>query len=295
MNKTSAYIPPQLRRHGFRLFDGAALLAAALFTGWLAWRVLVEFKYDWQWGDIPRFIISRDETGGLKLGPLGQGLTLTLRLSLWASALGLVWGLMLALARLSPALYPRLVARTLVEVCRNIPPMVLIFIGFYFLSAQLLPWPRLIALARDLSPAAQGVVEATTTSLRDLDIFFPAVIALALYEAAYFSEIFRGAINSAPRGQWEASWCLGLSRWQQYRFIILPEALRKAAPQLAGQFISTVKESSIVSVVSLAELTYSSMKLSATFHHLFEIWLTAAALYFLLNFSLSLIFQRLES
>ncbi|MDR1044608.1 MAG: amino acid ABC transporter permease [Candidatus Adiutrix sp.] len=267
-------------------------LAAAL--GWLAWRVLVDFKYDWQWADIPQYILHRDSGGRFQLGTLGQGLALTLRLSVWASALGLALGLGLALARLGASLYLRLAARSLVELSRNIPPLVLLLVAFYFFGAQALPWPRLAAFIRDCGPGVQWLAEAATVRLGDLDVFFPAVAALAIYEAAYFSEIFRGAIQAADRGQWEAAWCLGLSRLQQYRLIVLPQVFRKTAPQLAGQFISTLKESSVVSVLSLAELTYSSMKLAATIHHLFEIWLTAAAMYFIFNFLLSLLFARLE-
>ena len=292
MNNRS--LPPQLKYKGFRSIDALLLMVFGLFLTWLAWRLLVDFKYDWHWDDVPRFIIGLDHDGELRLGPLGHGLTLTLKLSLWASALAMILGLILALARLSRRLYFRLLSRTAVEVSRNIPPLVLIFIGFYFLSAQFLPWPKLANLVREAGPAAQWLTEVFTVRLSDLSVFFPVVLTLALYEAAYFSEIFRGAILSVDRGQWEAAWCLGLSPCQRYRFVILPQVFRKTAPQLAGQFISTVKESSVVSVVSLAELTYSSMKLSATYHHLFEIWLTAAALYFIFNFALSSFFQRLE-
>ncbi len=287
--------PPQLRSRGFRLRDGAALAVLAGLAVWLGWRVLADFTYDWQWGVIPRALAYVGEDGEWHVGTLTRGLGLTLRLSLWASALGLGLGLGLAVGRLSGRLYCQLLARTAVEVNRNLPPLVLIFVAFYFLSAQLLPWTRLIGLIRGLGPTVQAVAEAATTSLRDLDVFFPAALALALYEAAYFSEIFRGAILATGRGQWEAAHCLGLSRWQQYRFVILPQAFRRAGPQLAGQFISTVKDSSIVSVVSLAELTYSGQQLSTTTHRLFEVWLTVAALYFLVNFGLSALFRRLES
>ena len=287
-------LPPQLKYRGFRFKDGLILAALGLLLLWVGWRVLIDFKYDWQWDDLPGFIIGRDESGRLRLGPLGHGLALTLKLSLWASALAMILGLILALGRLSRFLYFRLLSRTVVEVSRNIPPLVLIFIGFYFLSAQFLPWPKLAGLVRESGPATQWLVEALTVRLSELSVFFPVVLTLALYEAAYFAEIFRGAIIAVPLGQWEASWCLGLNRFDRYRFVILLQVFRKTSPQLAGPSTSPVKASSIFSVVSLAELTYSSMKLSATYHHLFEIWLTAAGLYFIFNFALSSAFQRLE-
>ena len=286
-------MPPQLRRRNFEARDWLTLLGVGLVLGWLAWRTLIDFKYDWHWSEMPRYLLYRDD-GGLHLGVLGRGLALTVKLAVWASAGAMVMGLGLALARLSASYYLNLISRTVVEVCRNIPPLVLIFIAFYFLSATLLPWNKLTAVISQWPPAVRAIVEIFTVRTRDLSVFFPAVAALAIYEAAYFSEIFRGAIISTDRGQWEASWCLGLSRRQQYRFVILPQAFRKSAPQLAGQFISTVKESSIVSVLSLAELTYSGQQLSTTIHRLFEVWLTVAGLYFLFNFALSALFQKLE-
>ncbi|MDR2946999.1 MAG: amino acid ABC transporter permease [Candidatus Adiutrix sp.] len=290
---TATSRPPQLRRRGFKARDGLILAGLALALGGLAWRALIDFSYDWQWSDMPRYLLYCDEAGW-QPGVLLRGLGLTLKLAVWASAVAMLAGLALALARLSRSLYLKLMARTVVEVCRNIPPLVLVFIAFYFLSAALLPWDRLLAFVNQWPPALKSILEASTMRTGELNVFFPAVAALALYEAAYFAEIFRGAILSVSRGQGEAAWCLGLSRWQSLRSVILPQAFRKAVPQLAGQFISTVKESSIVSVLSLAELTYSGQQLSTTTHRLFEVWLTVAALYFAFNFSLSLFFQRLE-
>lgn len=287
-------IPPQLHRRGFGPADGLVLGGILLALTWLAWRVGVDFRYKWDFSDIPQYLAHTDAEGRWQLGILGQGLMMTLRLSLWASALAFILGLILALARLSTSLYARLMARTVVEVSRNIPPLVLVFIFFYFLSGPLLPWTKLEELMLQAGPAVLWLVEGVAVQPHDLGVFFSAVLALALYEAAYFSEIFRGAIISLDPGQGEASYCLGLGRWQQYRYIILPQTFRNVAPQLAGQFILTVKESSIVSVVSLAELTYSGQKLATTSHRLFEVWLTVAAIYFLLNFALSTLFNRLE-
>lgn len=269
------------------------MAGAVMVLAWLAWRVLFEFRYDWHWSEMPRYLVYRDESG-LHAGVLLRGLWLTVKLAVWASAGAIVLGLALALGRLSDLYYLRLMSRAAVEVCRNIPPLVLVFIAFYFLSAVLIPWNQVSGAIAHWPPAARSALEAAAVRSRDLGVFLPAVTALAVYEAAYFSEIFRGAITAVDRGQWEASWCLGLSRFQRLRCVILPQAFRKSAPQMAGQFISTVKESSIVSVVSLAELTYSGQQLSTTIHRLFEVWLTVAALYFIFNFGLSALFRRLE-
>jgi polar amino acid transport system permease protein len=292
MEKTSP--PPQLRPIKWRSLDSAALIAALLALFWLGRLVLLDFKYPWDWSTVPQFLFSISADGSWKLGSLGLGLVMTVKLALWASAFGLFFGLSLALGRVSKGLYPRLISRTVTEVCRNIPPLVLVLIAFYFLSTQLLPWAALSARLRESPPFLQKALEICLVSPREFGLFFPAVFALGLYEAAYFAEIFRGAIISVNRGQWEAAFCLGLSRFQDYRFIILPQVFRKTAPQLAGQFISTVKESSIVSVISLAELTYSGQQLSATIHKLFEVWLTVAALYFILNALLCVVLNYLE-
>ena len=95
-------------------------------------------------------------------------------------------------------------------------------------------------------------------------------------------------------GQWQAGRALGLRRWQIMRTIILPQAFRQMIPPLAGQFISTIKDSAIVSVISIQELTFQGMELMAATYLTFEIWLTVAALYFLLTYSCSVLAGVLE-
>ena len=102
---------------------------------------------------------------------------------------------------------------------------------------------------------------------------------MALYEGAYITEIVRAGIQSVERGQWEASYALGLSWWQQMRYVILPQAIQRIIPPLAGQFISTIKDSAIVSVISIQELTYQGMQLMAATYLTFEVWTTVALMY----------------
>ncbi|MBU2627388.1 MAG: amino acid ABC transporter permease, partial [Proteobacteria bacterium] len=114
-----------------------------------------------------------------------------------------------------------------------------------------------------------------------------AVMALGIYEGAYVSEIVRGGIISVPDGQWEASWSIGLSRQKTFLLVILPQTFRRVAFPLAGQFISTIKDSAIVSVISVQELTFQGMELMSATFLTFEIWITITVLYFILTFSLS--------
>jgi polar amino acid transport system permease protein len=125
--------------------------------------------------------------------------------------------------------------------------------------------------------------------------FLSALIALALYEGAYIAEIIRAGIQSIERGQWEASSAVGMSWWQQMRHIILPQAMQRILPALAGQFISTIKDSAIVSVISIQELTFQGMDLMAATYLTFEVWITVTALYFVLTFSCSVAVGHIES
>jgi polar amino acid transport system permease protein len=127
-----------------------------------------------------------------------------------------------------------------------------------------------------------------------INAFVSAVFALAIYEGAYISEIVRGGINGIDQGQWEAAWSVGMSRSNTFLKVILPQAFRRVAFPLAGQFISTIKDSAIVSVISIQELTFQGMELMAATFLTFEIWITIAVLYFVLTFSLSRLVALLE-
>jgi polar amino acid transport system permease protein len=120
------------------------------------------------------------------------------------------------------------------------------------------------------------------------------VIVLALFESAFVGEIIRAGIQSIPKGQREAARSIGMSRWQELRYIVLPQALKKVVPPLANQFITLIKDSSIISLISVQELTYKTVELVASSRMIFEAWITTAAFYFVVCFSLSRLFGRLE-
>ena len=114
-----------------------------------------------------------------------------------------------------------------------------------------------------------------------------AILALGLFEGAYVSEIIRAGILSIDRGQWEACQVLGLNRWQSYRHVILPQALRRMLPPLTSQAVSLVKDSALVSTIAVYELTMQGRTLIAETLLSFEIWLLVAALYLGLTLFLS--------
>ena len=127
-----------------------------------------------------------------------------------------------------------------------------------------------------------------------ISAFVSALVTLAVFEGAYIAEIVRAGIQSIDQGQWEAAHALGLSKWQQMRYVIFPQAVQRILPPLAGQFISLVKDSSIVSVISIQELTFQGMELMAVTYLTFEIWITITILYLVMTLTCSLAVQRLE-
>ncbi len=294
--------PPLLRNRGARhvrawtpldLAIGASLLAV---VGFVVHRVHADLQYDWDWGAVAGYLVRRDrETGGWVPNLLLQGLLTTVRLSIWGTLLASLIGLAMGLARVSRSLFWRLVGTTYVGVVRNLPPLVLILIGYFFLGDQILSGLGIDQWVREASPAVQGWVTALAAPPSLLTPFLSALLTLALFEGAYFAEIFRAGIVSVEAGQWEAASALGLNPWQRMSHVVLPQALRRSLPALAGQFISTIKDSAIVSVISIQELTFQGMEVVATTYRTFEVWITVTALYFVLTFTLSLAVHRLEA
>lgn len=293
--------PPAARRLDVLLL--ALLLAVA---AWLTLGGADRLDYDWNWGVVWQYLIRPDAGagGGWTPGMLTRGLLVTLRLGLWSTLLALCIGTVMGLLRASPRLFRRMVARTYVEGVRNLPPLVLVFIFHFFVSAQFAPLldgvvgPVVSGAASLLPPALSAwLAEASAVLLAPperLPVFVSGVVILGLYEGAYVTEIVRAGLNGVERGQWEASASTGLTRRQQLRHVILPQAFRLIVPPLAGQFISTIKDSAILSVISLRELTFQGMELMAATYLTFEIWLTVAVLYLVLTFSCSLAARYVE-
>jgi len=124
--------------------------------------------------------------------------------------------------------------------------------------------------------------------------FVSGVFTVALFQGAYIAEIVRAGIQSIDTEQWEASAALGLTWLQQMRFIVLPQATRRVLPPLANEFINTIKYSSIVSIISIQELTFQGMQVMSSTQRTNEVWLTISLMYFLLCFAVSLGVRRLE-
>ncbi|OGP63992.1 MAG: amino acid ABC transporter permease [Deltaproteobacteria bacterium RBG_13_53_10] len=273
------------------------LLACVILIalGYVAYRINTHLHYKWDWKSVPQYLLRFDEeSGGWLPNVLLLGLYNTIRLSLWGTVLATLIGTVMGLCRVSHHLFSRWIGRTYVESIRNVPPLVLIFIFYYFLSGQVM---SVLGIDSFLDSRSQGLQDVAALLLAPpsmFSAFVSALITLAIFEGAYITEIVRAGIESIEKGTWEAAYALGLSRWQQMRYVILPLAAQRILPPLAGQFISTIKDSAIVSVISIPELTFQGMELMSATYLIFEIWIVITALYFILTLSLSLAIERWE-
>jgi polar amino acid transport system permease protein len=271
----------------FLLISGAAV--------YLSYRIKVGLNYKWNWQVIPQYRYRDDQDSGRWVPNLiMQGLFTTLRLSIWGTILATILGTVMGFCRVSQSLFYRMIGRSYVEFIRNMPPLVLIFIFYYFVSSQIMPILGLDDFILAQSETTQRLCEILFAPPGFLSAFFSALVSLAVFEGAYIAEIVRAGIQSIHKGQWEASQALGLSKWQQMRHVILPQALQQILPPLAGQFISLIKDSSIVSIISIQELTFQGMELMAATYLTFEIWITISLLYLAMTLTCSVAVRRLE-
>ncbi len=210
-----------------------------------------------------------------KPGLLIIGLWITLKLSLIASILGIIIGVAGGLCRISanPALKWTVIVY--VELIRGSPLLVQILIWYFVLGTVI----------NDLL-AAYG--------LGRIHAHWYAVASLACFSGAYVTEIVRAGIQSIHRGQAEASRSLGMTYAQSMWHIILPQALRRILPPLAGQFISLIKDSSLLGIIAIRELTKATREAVASSLQPFELYLLCAGLYLVLTFGLSMFVLYLE-
>lgn len=275
--------------------DAAILAALAGVIGYVAYKAVTGLNYHWHWEVIPQFLLRFDESSqSWRPGLLTRGLLTTVRLSLWAGLPALVLGTVMGLFRVSPSLFKRQVASAYVGLIRNTPPLVLIFVFYFFIGDQIM---TLIGVEDALYGMPESVKEPLGWLFGPMNRFpqfLSALITLALFEAAYIAEIVRAGIESVDKGQWEAAASTGMSRIRTMVHVILPQALQRMLPALAGQFISTIKDSAIVSVISIEELTFQAQQLMTTTYRSFEIWTTVLGMYFALTFLCSLAVRKLE-
>jgi glutamate/aspartate transport system permease protein len=219
--------------------------------------------YDFDWSSIP---------GSLPF--LWEGMKVSLEITVTALVVGILWGTVLAIGRLSPIAPIRWLAAGYVNLFRAVP-LVMVLLWFFLLIPQLL---------------TQAFHLDATTDVR----MASALVGFALFESAYYAEIIRAGIQCVPKGQLSAATALGLSRFQSMRLVVLPQAFRNMVPLLLTQGIVLFQDTSLVYVSALADFFGAAYKVGDRDGRLVELLLFAGAVYFVLCFSLSRLVQSLQ-
>lgn len=286
-------MPTRFRLTVTDLVIGSLLVLACLF---FVYRIKVGLNYNWAWELIPQFIFRFDDKSESWVsGLLMTGFYTTIRLSFWGIILATIFGIISGIAKTSSIHFIRWLATTYVETMRNLPPLVIIFIAYFFVGDQILAPLAIDDWAYSLSPSGQAILSTLFAKPGYLTAFLAALITLAIFEGAYITEIVRAGIESISRGQWEASHALGMTWYQQMRHIIMPQTFQRIMPPMAGQFISLIKDSSIVSVISIQELCFQGIELMTSTLHTIEIWIVVTIMYLALTLPCSLLVERLEN
>ncbi|GAM70726.1 amino acid ABC transporter [Vibrio sp. JCM 19236] len=294
MSNLLSQAKPKSNKLSFRPNVLDLVLIALLLVGavWLYHRSSIGVNYNWRWADAFELVFTPRADGGLPY--FFQGLISTVRLSLWGMLLAIVLGTVLGLAKQSAVAIFNIPANAFIQLVRNIPPLVFVFIFYFFISNQLIPLLGLDSILRGGSQDINALQSFLFGPVSLWENLVSGVLCVGLLSSAYVAEVIRAGLTSIPKGQWEASDSLGLSRWTKYRFVIAPQVLTAITPALAGQAISLVKDTSIVSLISIQELTFVGTEIANSSGLIFEIWLMVGLVYLLICLSLSMLFRKLE-
>ena len=248
---------------------GITLAVIAAVTAFVHLVPRYDFDYAGVWG----------ESDNWKL--IGLGVWTTIKISVFGLLLSVILGIVGALGRLSRNVVWNQLAAIYVEAIRGTPLLVQILIAnFCFRPA-----------ARNALEAA-GVSQSTTDFLVNPTLV--GIVTLGVFGGAYVTEIVRGALESIHKGQTEAALAQGMRRDQVFRLVLFPQAFRRMVPALTGQLINLVKDSSLLSVISVVELTQAGQDINSKTYATFEVFFPVALLYLAINFPLSRLARRLE-
>jgi polar amino acid transport system permease protein len=278
-----------------RVLDLVVIAGVVAGFAWLAVRANQRLAYHWNWSVIGTFLVrTNPATGHIEPNILLIGLFTTVRLAVWSLMLGLLIGTVFAAMRLARRPVLRWLARIYVELVRNSPPIVLIFVFYFFVSSQIMPLLGISAVLRAAPGWVQDSVGVLLAPPERVDDFLSGLACLALFAGAYITEILRAGLQSVPASQIEAARALGLRGVAIFRTVVLPQALRNVLPALGGQLIVSIKDSSLVSLISIQELTFMTSEVSSTTQRFFEVWLFTGLLYFVICFACSSAVRVLE-
>ena len=233
-------------------------------------------SFDLDEGDFtsPGDLIAEYE-GGWKPGMMTVGLWITLKISFISTILGIFIGILGGVARVSSTPVLKWTAITYVEIIRGSPLLVQIMIAYFVLGTTI---NKILMM----------------NGLPSLDPEWYGIAALSVFTGAYVVEIVRAGIGAIHSGQVEAARSGGMTYFQCMYYIILPQALKTILPPLAGQFINLIKDSSLLGMISIRELTKATREGITTSLQAFELWIMCAILYLLMTFTLSMCIQYLE-
>ncbi|MBC6407533.1 MAG: amino acid ABC transporter permease [Rhodobacteraceae bacterium] len=242
------------------------LVAVGILGAFLFWRILT------------------DELQSQILVTLFRGVKITVFVTLVSFALASGLGLLLALGAGSRSIAIRQITRFYVEIVRGIPIIVLLLYVAFVLA------PALLELRNWLG----GFLGLEPIRTRAFPLLWRAILALMIAYSAFISEVFRAGLQSVDEGQIEAASALGLNRWQRFRFIIFPQAIRTILPPLGNDFVALVKDSSLVSVLGVLDVTQLGKVTAASNFRYFETYNVVAMIYLTMTIGLSLLLRRLE-
>ena len=286
----------QSQKKTIKLLDILVLTAILGAFFFIVYRLFFALNYNWNWPVIFTYMFRHDpETGKWTSNLLLDGFITTVKLSIWSTLLAILIGFIVGLMRVSPRLFFRLIGRTYIEAIRNTPPLVLVFIFYYFVSDQLMTFIGVEDFFRASSSKHQKYLSFFFTAPGLITQFLSGILTLAMFQGAYIGEIVRAGIQAVDIGQWEAGKALGLNRSKNLRLIVLPQATKIMLPPLANEFINTIKWSSIVSIISIQELTFQALQVMASTQATIEIWLTISSMYLVLCLGLSLLVRKVEN
>jgi len=218
------------------------------------------------------------------MATLSRGIAITIMVSVVGYAGACLLGLALAVGCLSRFLILRQLCRFYIEVMRGIPIIVLLLYVAFVLSPLVVAGWNAVAEPIGLDPIRT----------RDFPLLWRAVLALVLAYAAFLAEIFRAGLQAVDEGQVEAAKALGLNGWQRFRHITFPQAFRMILPPLGNDFVAMVKDSSLVSVLGVGDITQLAKVTAAGNFKYFETYNVAALIYLTMTIGLSLLMRRLE-
>jgi len=228
--------------------------------------------------------VLSDEVYALALQTLAKGIWITVLVTVLAFAVASLLGLLIAVASLSRFVVLRQAARLYVELIRGVPIIVLLlYIAFALAPAGVAFWNWVT-----------GWFGLEAVKTRDFPLLWRAVMALSFAYAAFLAEIFRAGLQSVDKGQIEAAEALGLSGWQRFRHIVFPQAFQVILPSYANDFVAMVKDSSLVSVLGVADVTQLGKVTAAGNFRYFETYNLVALIYLTMTIGLSLLLRKIE-